>query len=416
VRGCSAFDSVFDEQPEKRAARLAERKLPHSTTEPLFAAHYCSSIPEINAALAERNLLTVVHCDSAVCGPLAEGFGLPAGSIKPGQIVTALHRLGFRHVYSNTFAAALSVLEQAKEIAERVQKGGNLPVISSSCPAAVRYIEQSFPELIHFLSGCRSPRQIAGSLSKTYLAKQFNVNPAYLFAVTLASCTAHKLEATRVELRTGERRDIDAVLTGRELALMLKHEGIEPALLEESQFDQELMPIDGMQNVFCQTGDLARAVLETTSQLLSEGAATVELLAADSEEASTFKVQIGDHEYVAASVSGLKNAMPFLEEVQKGRSPFRFLELMACPQGCVSGAGQPKILLPQNSESIYADRAKLTASATGKLETDLTGHPAIDLLYKDVWGVSCGDKFNHVLQTSYVDRSLDSKPVRSGDL
>jgi iron only hydrogenase large subunit-like protein len=413
VQICTAFDSIFDERWGRRTERLHEREMPQSVMEPLFAAHDCNFLPEIKAALIERNLRTVVHCDASVIGPLAEEFGLRTGSIKPGQVVAALRKLGFHRVYSNTFSVGIAILEQAREIAERVRKGGNLPVINSSCPAAVRFIEQSFPELIHFLSGCRSPRQIAGSLTKAYLAQQFKTDPAYLFNVSLASCTAHKLEATRSELRVGEHRDIDAVLTGRELAWMLKHEGFEPSLLEESEFDQELPPIDELRKVFCHIGDVAQAVLETTGELLGVDQAAIECSAADGGGACFPKVRIGDQEYGAASASGLQNAAPFLEAVRKGESPFHYLELMACPQGCVSGGGQPKVLLPERRNPIYATRAKLKALAPAKPGARLSTNAAIRHLYDDFFGKAWGDKSNHVLQTRYVERSFEVQPVQA---
>ena len=413
VQICTAFDSIFDERWGRRTERLHEREMPQSVMEPLFAAHDCNFLPEIKAALIERNLRTVVHCDASVIGPLAEEFGLRTGSIKPGQVVAALRKLGFHRVYSNTFSVGIAILEQAREIAERVRKGGNLPVINSSCPAAVRFIEQSFPELIHFLSGCRSPRQIAGSLTKAYLAQQFKTDPAYLFNVSLASCTAHKLEATRSELRVGEHRDIDAVLTGRELAWMLKHEGFEPSLLEESAFDQELPPIDELRKVFCHIGDVAQAVLETTGELLGVDQAAIECSAADGGGACFSKVRIGDQEYGAASASGLQNAAPFLEAVRKGESPFHYLELMACPQSCVSGGGQPKVLLPERRNPIYATRAKLKALAPAKPGARLSTNAAIRHLYDDFFGKAWGDKSNHVLQTRYVERSFEVQPVQA---
>jgi len=413
VQICTAFDSIFDERWGRRTERLHEREMPQSVMEPLFAAHDCNFLPEIKAALIEQNLRTVVHCDASVIGPLAEEFGLRTGSIKPGQVVAALRKLGFHRVYSNTFSVGIAILEQAREIAERVRKGGNLPVINSSCPAAVRFIEQSFPELIHFLSGCRSPRQIAGSLTKAYLAQQFKTDPAYLFNVSLASCTAHKLEATRSELRVGEHRDIDAVLTGRELAWMLKHEGFEPSLLEESEFDQELPPIDELRKVFCHIGDVAQAVLETTGELLGVDQAAIECSAADGGGACFSKVRIGDQEYGAASASGLQNAAPFLEAVRKGESPFHYLELMACPQGCVSGGGQPKVLLPERRNPIYATRAKLKALAPAKPGARLSTNAAIRHLYDDFFGKAWGDKSNHVLQTRYVERSFEVQPVQA---
>jgi iron only hydrogenase large subunit-like protein len=414
VQICSAFDSIFEGRSKTRAARLQERELPHSLAEPLFAAYDRNSLAEIEAALLERNLQTVAHCDAAALGPLAEEFGLPSGGIKPGQVVSALRKLGFHQVYSNTFPAGIAILEQAQEISERVHKGGNLPIINSSCPAAVRFIEQSYPELIYYLSGCRSPRQIAGSLTKAYLAQRFKVDPAYLFSVSLSACTAHKFEATRSELRVREHRDIDAALTVRELAWMLKHGAIEPALLEESEFDQELPPINELQEVYCRTGDVAQAVLETTAELMGVENVAVECITAENNGACFFKVRIGDTEYRAASVSGLQNAVPFLEEMRKGESSFRFLELMACPRGCISGGGQPKVLLPERRDPIYAMRAKLTAFEPSRPGAKLSTNAAISHLYEDFFGKPRGDKSNHILQTRYVERLNGQQPVRAG--
>jgi ferredoxin hydrogenase len=278
----------------------------------------------------------------------------------------------------------------------------------------VRFIEQSFPELIYHFSGCRSPRQIAGSLTKAYLAQQFKVDPAYLFSVSLSACTAHKFEATRSELRVREHRDIDATLTVRELAWMLKLGAIDPSLLDDSEFDQELPLINELQRVYCRTGDVAQAVLETTAELMGVDNAAVECITPESAGACFFKVRIGDGEYGAASVSGLQNAVPFLEAVRKGESSFRFLELMACPQGCISGGGQPKVLLPERRNPIYAMRAKSTALQPSGPGARLSANAAISHLYKDFFGKPWGDKSNHILQTRYVERLNGPQPVRAG--
>ena len=402
VQTCSAFDSLFDEPAGRRSERIRERMLPASFSEPMFAMHDETSLPELSAALEERHVLTVVHCDSAVFAPLAEEFGLPAGSLRTGQVVAALRALGFHKVYSNTLPAAISVLEQARELADRVEKGGNLPLINASCPAAVQFIEQAFPELIHYFSGCRSPRQLAGSLSKAWLAKELGTNAAFLYNVSLASCTAHKFEVTRPELRTDGKREIDAVMTTRELAWLIKREGIEPHLLEDSEFDAQMAAVPEMSGAFCHTGDISQSVLATAADLLQAKDAVQE---EGSEENGTrhFRIRIEGRDYQAAAVSGLQNAVPLLEAARAGKSTVRFLEIMACPQGCVSGGGQPKVLLPRQQEEVY--RKRVSACTAAPTTARLSQNATIRRLYDEVFACQPGDKSNHILYTHYVERS-----------
>lgn len=405
VQNCSAFDSLFDEPAGRRAQRLLERSLPSTLTEPLFAAYDRTSLPEIRAALLERNLVTVIHCDTAVFAPLAEEFGLPPGSLRMAQVVSALRVLGFNKVYSNTLPAAVSVLEQAKELTDRVQKGGNLPLINASCPAAVQFIEQHYPELIHYFSGCRSPRQLAGSLTKAWLAELFHVDPAYLYNISLASCTAHKFEAARPELRTAGKREIDAVMTTRELAWLMKHEGIAPNLLEDSEFDEQMAVVPEAAGVFCHTGDISQAVLAAAADMLGAREAALEATRGEGT-ASFYRIRVDGRDYPAAAVSGLQEAVPFLEAARAGKSTLRFLEIMACPQGCVSGGGQPKVLLPKQQAEIYGKRvAACIEQEAGAAH--LAQNETVRRLYEEVLLTPPGDKSNRVLYTRYVERSAE---------
>jgi iron only hydrogenase large subunit-like protein len=411
IQICSAYDSIFDTHVTDRAARLQQRNLPLSLTEPLFAMYDRQSMAEVKAALADADLFTMVQCDATVPGAIAEDFGLAAGSFSSGQVTAALRKLGFDKVGNTTLPAACALLEAAHELIERLEGGRILPVINSSCPAAVKFVEQFYPELIHYLCSCKSPQQIAGALFKSYGAEMAGTDPASVYSVSIGPCTARKFEANRPEMKSNgdhPHSHVDAVLTTRELAYLIKEAGIDLGGLVDEEFDRDLPEVPGLEKVYCQTGDITRAVLSTSRELLNhqKGSDFDIQLIAQSEGVHIAQGQLGNHEIKAVAVSGLRNAVPFLEAIRAGKNEFAFMELMACPQGCVSGGGQPKVLLPINKERVYAERARITSDGDSSVR-GIAKHAVVQQLYQCHFGKQYGDKSNRIVHTQYVERRLN---------
>jgi NADP-reducing hydrogenase subunit HndD len=409
VQVCSAYDTIFQEQSTSRAKRLEQRGLPSCLTEPLFAAYDRCFIAEVKAALADPGRVVMAQYGPAVSESLAEDFGLAAGSVSTGRIVAALKKIGFRKVFSFTLPAALAVLEEAHELIERLQSGRILPVINSSCPAAVKFIEQFHPELIHYIAGSKSPSQIAGTLLKTYIAGAMKLDPKQIFSVSIGPCTSRKFEASRQEMTSGGYPNVDAVLTTRDLAHLIKDAGIDLQKIAEADFDSELPAIPGMENVYCAPGDIATAVFNVSLGLLSQNPADslgVKFAETGTEGVRTASVRLGSFDIKAAAVTGLPDAVPFLDSMKAGKTEIAFLEMLACPMSCVSGGGQPKVLLPQDKAGAYAERAKLHSALDAQALSALAKHPAVQKIYQDYFAKPCGDKSNRALHTQYVERKL----------
>jgi iron only hydrogenase large subunit-like protein len=410
VQVCSAYDTIFQERPTSRARRLEQRNLPASLVEPLFAAHDHCNIAKVRAALANPDLVILAQYGPAVSGALAEDFGLPAGSISTGRILAAMKKLGFKKIYSFTLPAALAVLEEAHEFVDRLQSGRILPVINSSCPAAVKFIEQAHPELIHYIAGCKSPHQIAGTLLKSYVAETLKLDAKQIYSVSVGPCTSRKFESRRPEMTTAGFPNVDAVLTTRELAWMIKDSGMDPISLPEESFDVELPAVDGMETVYCVPGDITASVLQVSRGMLdphSGETPALQLSETGVEGVRTAAVSLNSFSIKVATVMGLPAAAPFFEAMKSGKNEIAFLELLACPMGCVSGGGQPKVLLPQEKDSAYAERAKLSAGPDSACLSAIAQHPAVQRIYKDYFGKACGDSSNHALRTQYVERKLN---------
>lgn len=412
VQVCNAYDSLFQDYPSSRTERLRQRELPANLQEPLFAARDRCALGAVKAALADPARVAVVQCGPTVCMALAEDFGLPPGSLPPGRVIAALRKMGLRKVYSFGLPATLAVLEEAQELAERLQSGRILPVINSSCPASVKAIEQFYPELIHYLASAKSPHQIAGTLLKSYVAAKLALEPATVYSVSVGPCTSRKFEAVRPEMSSGGRPDIDAVLTTRELAYLIKEFGIDLETLAEEEFDDELPAVAGTDGVYCAPGDITEAVLRTAHGLLTQGqGGTREVALADtgSEGVRVTSVQLNGFEVKAAAIAGWQNAVPILETIKSGKSEFAFVEVLACPMGCVSGGGQPKVLLPQDRSAAYNERARL-ATETGARDWEGAAQlSAVQQVYRGFFGKACGDKSNRALHTQYQERRLEGK-------
>ena len=408
VQVCSAYDTVFEERATLRATRLQQRELPQCLVEPLFAAYDHCYISIINKALADPDRFVMAECGPAVAGPIAEDFGLAPGSIPAGSIVAALKKIGFAKVYDSTFPAALAIGEEAHELAHRLQSGGTLPLINSSCPAAVKFIEQSHPELIYHLASCKSPHMITGALMKSRVARLMNMEPARVFSVSIGPCTSRKFEAGRPEMNEAGIRHLDAVLTARELAYMIKAAGIDIRSVEAESFDQEIPGIPEMDGTYCVPGDISEAVLRAARSLMKpDGQSPVDVCFAEGGEGiRTATVQLGTFSVKTAAAAGLTAAAPLFDAIKAGTNELSFLELLACPMGCVSGGGQPKVLLPQDRPASYAVRSKLYSRSDAERCESIVQSPAVRRVCEECFGKAPGDKSNRAVHTQYEARKL----------
>jgi iron only hydrogenase large subunit-like protein len=396
-----------------------ERQLSPAMKEPLFAAYDRNRVNEVKTALAEPRRLAIAHCQMPICIALAEDFGLPPGAFSPGQVAAAIRKLGFSRVYGTSVASALAIAEHAHELAERVEGGKILPVINSSCPALVKLIEQSYPELIHYLASCKSPQQIAGALFKRCAAQAAGIRSEDAFNVSLVPCTSRKFEAARPEMSASGNpaiRDVDAVLTTRDLAHLIKEKGIDPSTLAEEEFDDDLPEIAGAENAYCTTGEVTQAVLRAAVELLSRrtqaiSGSDVEVTEAHEEGARIACIQINGYNLKGIAVSGLQNAIPYLDDIKAGKRELAFLEVMSCPMGCVSGSGQPKVLLPEDKTAVYSKRLEILRGNAAP-RSNVTEHPLLKALYRDLFLTPCGDKSNRVLHTQYFERGTRSGLVQ----
>lgn len=357
VQICSAYQE-YQKDLKPRKMKMQERGMLDSVKEPLFAAHYVGNAQKVWDALQDPNVYTIVQCAPAVRVSLAEDFGMDSGELVVGKMFAALRQLGFDNVYDTNFAADLTIMEEGSELIERLNKQENLPMFTSCCPARVRHMEQEYPEFVRHLSSCKSPQQMAGALYKTYGAKVNGIEAQSILSVAIMPCTAKKFEAARPEMKASGYQDVDIVLTTRELAQLIKHAGIDFQNLEPGTADTLLGEYSGAGNIFGVTGGVMEAAIRTGYELVT-GISLSEFEVKDvrySEGIKRSTIKMGELELNIAVVAGLQNVKKIMQEVREGISNLHFIEVMACPMGCISGGGQPKILIETERLKIYAKR------------------------------------------------------------
>ena len=301
------------------------------------------SIDEVWAKLKDPDVRVIVQTAPSIRVALGEEFKMPIGTNVTGKMVTALKRLGFDKVFDTNTGADFTIMEEANELIERLKENDNIPMMTSCCPAWVRYIEIHYPELVSHLSTCKSPHQMLGALIKAYYAKKENIEPEKIFVVSVMPCIAKKYERQRKELSNNGLFDVDSVITTRELARMIKYANIRFDSLEDSEFDNPLGESTGAAAIFGTTGGVMEAALRTAQDILTGK----ELDKIDFERVrgeqgikrATININGKDIKVVAAS--GLGNAQKIIEEIKSGKADYQFVEIMACPGGCIMGGGQP---------------------------------------------------------------------------
>ncbi|MDF2569182.1 MAG: Fe-Fe hydrogenase 2 [Sporomusa sp.] len=407
IQVCSAYASIFDEEIAPREQKMAERGLLESVKEPLFAAYNIGHNKAVKKGLADANLFKMVQCAPAVRVAIAEEFGMKLGSLTPGKMAAALRRLGFDRVYDTNFTADLTIMEEGSELIQRVTSNGTLPMFTSCCPAWVKYVEQEYPELIPNLSSCKSPQQMAGTLFKTYGAKIDKVEAAEVFSVSVMPCTCKKFECDRPELTDSGYKDVDYVITTRELAQLIKDAGIDFKNLPDEEFDKPLGTYTGAGTIFGVTGGVMEAALRTGYELITQQAIPdVKLdFVRGGEGVRRATVKVGDLDLKVVIVSGLKNVKPLMEEIKAGTADFHFMEVMTCPVGCVSGGGQPKVLLPKLKAKAHENRTCSTYVHDDTLSLRKShDNPDVQKLYDEFLLKPLGHESHHLLHTKYTPR------------
>ncbi|MDI6823944.1 MAG: NADH-dependent [FeFe] hydrogenase, group A6 [Bacillota bacterium] len=364
-------------------------------------------------ALADSARYVVVQVAPAVRASLGEALGFPPGTPVTGKLVTALRRLGFRQVFDAEFTADLTIVEEANEFLHRLAEGGPLPMFTSCSPGWVKFCEHFFPSRLPQVSTCKSPQQMMGALVKTYFAEVQQVDPDSIFSVSVMPCTAKKLEAARPEMGGGGRRDVDAVLTTRELARMIREAGLDLAALPEDRFDPPLGAATGAASVFGVTGGVMEAALRTVYEWVTGSElGTPEFAALRGwEGVREATIHLDGQRVRVAVVHGLGNAARFLQALEEGAPspaegpgqgrPYHFVEIMACPGGCVGGGGQP-----------YARDPEVKRARAGVLYREDSGrrlrlshrNPTVQWLYRHWLGEVGGEKAHRLLHTTYQPR------------
>ena len=362
-------------------------------------------------ALYDENKYVVVQTAPAVRAALGEEFGNPIGTDVTGKMVTALRMLGFDKVFDTNTGADLTIMEEGTELIDRIRGGGVLPLITSCSPGWVKFCEHNFPEMIPNLSTCKSPHEMLGAIIKSYYAEKNGIDPDKIVVVSVMPCTAKKYESQRPELAVDGRADVDFVVTTRELARMIKSIGIDFNAIGDGNFDDPLGQSTGAGLIFGTTGGVMEAALRTVADIIngvsSDSIDYMEVRGLE-DGIKVAEVKIADLNIRAAVAHGLGNARKLMERVKAGEH-FDFIEIMACPGGCINGGGQPlQVSDVRNWVDFKEKRAKaLYKGDREKFIRKSHNNPAIKKLYKEYLGMAGGMKAHKLLHTHYVNRRDD---------
>lgn len=356
-------------------------------------------------ALSDPTKFVIIQDAPAVRAALGEEFGYPPGTLVTGKMLAAARMLGFDRIFDTNFAADLTIIEEGSELLKRVKEGGKLPLITSCSPGWIKFIEHFYPELLPHLSTCKSPHQMLGALCKTYFAEKAGVNPKDIVVVSVMPCTAKKFECTRPEMTDSGYKDVDYVLTTREFAKMIKEAGIDFQSLEDGTYDDPMGEYTGAGTIFGATGGVMEAALRTAYELATgktlENLDFVEVRGLNGIKEAIVPVD-GIGNVKVAVAHGLGNARKLMERIKSGEGGYHFIEIMACPGGCVGGGGQP---IPTNTE-IRRFRAQALYNEDKSLKYRKSHeNPSIKKIYEEFLKEPLGEKSHKLLHTKYTPRS-----------
>jgi len=362
-----------------------------------------SEVDEVWKALHNPDKVVVAQVAPAVRVAIGEMFGMEPGVTTTGQIAAALRAIGFDRVFDTSFAADLTVIEESNEFIKRVQREENIPQFTSCCPAWVKFVEQYYPEFVKHLSSCRSPQQMFGALTKEILAHDLGMKKENIVVVSIMPCTAKKFEAKRPEFSKKGVLDVDQVLTTQELGLMIEEAGLHFKELDPESFHLPFGFKTGAGVIFGNSGGVSEAALRfVTEKLTGEKRENYEFLSVRGEEGvREASLKVNGKEFTLAVVSGLGNARRVLEKIKSGEAKYDLVEVMACPGGCIGGAGQPVSVDPfvkqKRTKGIYENDKMLELHKSQE-------NPYVTELYNNVLGEVGGHKAHELLHTSYKNR------------
>lgn len=349
----------------------------------------------------DKNTYVIVQTAPSVRVALGEEFGMPIGTNVEGKMVNALKQMGFDKVFDTNTGADFTIVEEGTEFIKRLQNNDNLPMITSCCPGWVKYIEMNYPENIGHLSSCKSPHEMFGALLKTYYAEKEGLDSSKIFVVSVMPCIAKKYERQREEMK----QDVDAVITTRELARMIKQAKIDFVNLEDAKFDDPMGEATGAAAIFGVTGGVMEAALRSVSEIVT-GKPLDKISFEQVRGESGIKraeIEIGDKKVKVAVAHGLANAQTIMEEIKSGKADYQFVEIMACPGGCITGGGQPiKNAKIQEEVDIHKKRAEAMYSIDEKSVIRKSHeNPVLKQIYKEFLGEPNGELAHKLLHTHY---------------
>ena len=374
---------------------------------PVGALTEKSNVDQVWDAIADPQKKVVFFTAPSIRATIGEAFGMPVGTNAEGKMVAAIRRLGADQVFNMDVTADLTIMEEANELIERVKNGGTLPMFTSCCPGWIKFCEHYYPEFLPHLSSCKSPQQMFGAVLKSYYCQKNGIDPKDLFVVSVIPCTAKKFEVTREEQRSGDYDDVDVALTTRELARMIKNSAIKFTDLADEAWDDPFETASGGGAIFGATGGVMEAALRTAAFILDGTTKAVEFKEVrGTQNIKEATYTVGGVEVNVCVASGLANARKIVEQVKNGEKNYHFVEIMACPGGCVNGGGQP---YQTDSVRNYVDLKTLRAKALYDLDSSMElrkSHesPVMKLLYDDFFEAPGKEKAHHLLHTTYVKR------------
>ena len=375
---------------------------------PTGALHEKETINDVWVKLKDPETVVLVQTAPATRVALGEEFGMPIGTNVVGKMITALKRLGFDKVFDTNTGADFTIMEEANEFVERFKNHDNLPMLTSCCPAWVKFIEMEYPELLPHLSSCKSPHQMFGAILKTYYAKKENIDPEKIYVVSVMPCIAKKFERQRPEMKENGLYDVDNVITTRELARMIKQANIDFEKLEDGTFDSPMGEATGAGAIFGTTGGVMEAALRTAQDILTGK----DLPQIDFEQVRGGKgikratINIAGKPISVVAASGLSNARKIMEEIKSGKSNYQFVEIMACPGGCIMGGGQP---IKNSKIRSEVDVRKLRADSLYSIDEKSTirkshENPILKKIYEEYLEKPGGYRAEKLLHTKYAKR------------
>lgn len=370
---------------------------------PTAALREKSALKDVAYALQNKKKFTIAQVAPAVRATIGEEYNMPLGTNATGQLVTGLRRLGFDRVFDTNFAADLTIMEEGTELVNRIKNNKTMPMFTSCCPGWIKYVEQNKPSLLEHISTCKSPHEMLGAVSKTYYAKKMGLDPNDIYVVSIMPCTVKKFESGRPELQEEHLNDVDAVLTTRELVRYFKMAGIDFNDLPEDKFDNPLGESTGAAAIFGTSGGVMEAALRTAYKIIT-GEELDKLEFEDIRGLQGVKdctVKVGDLDLHIAVVNGVGNVAPILEQVENGTCKYDFIEVMACPGGCINGGGQPIHNKPEKVQK----RIKVLYEIDNEMVCRKSHeNEAVKTIYKEFFIAPNSHKAHEILHTSYTDR------------